>query len=204
MIKARKAGPTIGCLVIENLSSGGQKLSGLCDYLKELGFGIELFRWNGEADLYGCLMDAFQQVHSRYGSGYIIASGAGIYGAIALCIQLPVERAVLIDIPSEEETENDVGQIRRLRRFVRRNSAFCLADILFVRNMQKELNADMRRTMNRLVNASISQEKLCGTWDKKTCTNDEHIPQSAIYVFLNTGEFAKQLAENPEMCIIYE
>jgi len=206
LTQVRKGGPTIGCLMIEDLSSGGQKLSGLSVFLEKMGVHTELFRWDGREDIHVRLQNAFFQVRSENSKACIAACGAGILGAVALAVQLPVERMVFIEGHSSGQSEKKLihRQVSRLYRFSRRNAAFCISDILRILPAGEDSGKAVRATMKGLVNCRIDTMDICERAGNKICPNGEHLPEMPIYRFLTAGEIAKSLAENSEMCIIYE
>ena len=129
--------------------------------------------------------------------------GSGSAGAIAIAAQLQVDRLILIQPRKYTDKDNPflTRSMNRLHAFARRYAFFCVADVLIADSAQ------MRRAWeitDSLVQCRISTMRLCGSDEKNICTNGESVFKTAIYRFLSTGELAKSLAENSEMCIIYE
>ena len=212
----RKAGPTIGCLMIEDFlkedsisedfSAGGPSLSGLCAFLREAGICTEVFRWTGRGDIHTCLQEAYHNMRSRCATACIAADGSGILGAVALGAQLPVERMVLMDggYKTGEASAKLKSGIRRLGRYVRRSAAFCVADVLMVPNPCGKRGMWFQEIGRQLVNCRIESAAYCGPNNHNICTNGEHFTEKQISGFLLNGEYPKYHAQNSEMCIIYE
>jgi len=192
--------------MIEDFSSGGRRLSGLSDYLEKKGIKTESFEWDGRGNIHICLQNIFYRLRSECSDAFIAASGTGIAGALALGVQLPVERMVFIEGRGINEVQRPEirRQLSRIYRFSQRNAAFCISDILLVVSGGDAVERRMRTTLHGLSNRRFGAVEIYECADNKLCTNGEHLPELPIYRFLKAGESPKLLAENPEMCIIYE
>lgn len=205
MKKTRKDGPTIGCLVIEDPRSGGQTPSGLFAYLEKMGIAAEKFGGMASGDVYGELLSAYQKMRASCGQAAVIGMGWGMYAAAALACQIPVDRIVLLsgEIKPENMTVNMRRQAARIARFAARNAMFLTSPVL-IADFEGDMDAGLRRLAGGFVSCPVSVISHCGMTDKKVWTNDERNINFQIYHFIRTGELPKSLAENPEMCIIYE
>ena len=205
MTEARKAGPTIGCLMIEDIVSGGHRLSGLCNWLNRQGIYVCRFEWNGTGDLHREIQEAYHAVRKECGTACIVAIDRGADAAIALGAQLPVEKtAIILTAQANCMRKHDHRQVARLRRFVRRNAAFCVSDMLIAAQNRNIIENRARQVLNCTANCLHRQMVVYGNTNKNICTNGEWMLKEAIFSFLCGRELPKNLAENSEMCIIYE
>lgn len=205
MTDARKVCPTIGCMLIEDLSSGGGLPSGLCAYLESRQIGVDVFRHSGKEKVHAKLQNAFYNVRRMYDTSGIIAVNGGIDAAVALSAQVPVERIVLIC--TEENMPHEDGRMKRqlnkLSRFARRNAAFCISEVMVISAGDGGGHERSQMLVNSLVNAAVIKGISMAGNDKKIWTDYEWMMNNQIYRFLCGEELTKSLAENPEMCIIY-
>ena len=163
------------------------------------------FRCFGESGTGQSLHNRLQSEYQRYRAGSdsvdIVAAGGGCAGALALSEQLPVRRLALAW--PEERAGTMGGEVARLWAFAARNLAFCVSEVLVVMaddgRARKRL-ASMKRSMPQATfrAALMPVEEWMGRWRM----GGERVP-SAVCDFLCGQEFAKPLAEIPEMCIIY-
>ena len=206
-MKPERGHAAIGCLMIEDLISDGERLNGLSAFLREKGVRTAAFARMRDENLHARLQAGFQEVRRESGAAAIIALGAGCPAALALSAQLPVDRIVLLDdgrAPRCDVPSAWLRQVNRIAGFARRNMSFCVADALLISMGGDSARRRMRTAREGLCNSRVRQVELCGNYRDQIWTNGEYDPQKAIYYFLSTGELPKSLAENPEMCIIYE
>ena len=194
----------VGCLVIDGLLPGEERLSGLSQFLGERGVRAEDFRWDGMPGLHRALQLAYQRVRipREMGISGIAASGMGCAAALALAVQLPVDRLLLV--PGDDRrmlTDLRVGLHRELHRlvaFARTNAAFCVADVLLL-GTSDSLTPRRFDAARRLFCSS----RLCGAAVNDLWANGKNQIKWTAFRFLCDGVSIKSLAENPEMCIIY-
>lgn len=150
--------------------------------------------WFGGPNAYEVAQFAFQERCAGSAVKAIAAFGEACLPALALAIQLPVDRLGLL-FPRMSARRD-----RRLSRFVRRNLSLCSADTLFVGDSLAGLLFRATRWMphgsHLWLDAEAREENV--PWTK--C---EFSVKNAICSFLQMGVHSKLLAENPEMCIIY-
>ena len=173
-VRVREA---VGCLLIGNADSG--KLSKLKEQLGAHGVDtVEAVRGSNQ-------FEAAQEglyAARRRGGTCVAAEGEGWMSAIALAVQLNVDRIVLIT-PANASDDAFARQMMQLRSFVRRNLFFCVADVLVLEDasdqeMRKELDGFCRR----LCNARIWRLPVAGGW------MDRRSPLETAARFLATGE----------------
>lgn len=132
----------VGCLVIDEIKSGENALSGLA-FSKKLRVYPYIPR--AREPLREGLQALLHRMRSERGAASILARGTGCGAALALAEQLPVERLVLLEPEAMfrrtmiwerfrgEAAEKDIDrQARRLCAFARRNLSLCVADALVV------------------------------------------------------------------------
>ena len=206
MTEARKAGPTIGCLMIEDITSGGQQLSGLCNWLNRRGIYARRFEWDGVGELHREIQEAYHDVRRECDEAGIVAVDRGADAAIALGVQLPVEKMAIILTKTGNECMRryDRRQVARMHRYARRNAAFCVTDMLIVVPNRDIIHAGTGKLLKSTASCVRRQIFVYGDMNKNICTNGEWTPNEAILGYLCGGELPKNLAENSEMCIIYE
>lgn len=146
----------VGCLLIGNTDS--ERLSIL---RKQLGVrGVDTVEApNGENRLESAQEGLYAA--RRHGGTCVAAEGAGWMPAIALAVQLNVDRIALI---APAYAANDAFE-RQMRNFVRRNLFFCVAEILVLEDVS---NSEMRRELDgfcrRMCNARIWRLPVAGSW----------------------------------------
>ena len=186
----------VGCLCIGDLTVGKQVFSGPFPVHGLGGVALKPFVPAAGEDLWPGLQAALQDVRAEYGSACVLAAGAGCAAALALSVQLPVERLALL------YPRRPCGPLRRLDRFARRNLALCVSDVLVVSEGESAyasaLLAGGLGAHSPVIRLCIDQNA-----GSEMFTNPENGLNTALSRFLRTGELPKSLAENPEMCIIY-
>lgn len=150
--------------------------------------------WAGGPGGYDAAQFAFQDRCGHSAVKAVAAFGEACLPALALGIQLPVDRLALL-FPRP-----DVSPDRRLLRFVRRNLALCGADTLCVGG--KEGNP-LSRAARWMPHGDHLWLDARGAEESAPWTKCEFSVKNAICGFLRMGVHSKLLAENPEMCIIY-
>ncbi len=150
--------------------------------------------WRGGRGAYDAAQFAFQEQCARRSVKAVAAFGAGCLPALALAVQLPVDRLALVDA-----TPSETGEDRRLSRFARRNLALCGAEILWAGRAE---DAMWRRLLCRLP-GRIACLDACDRAENGPLPKCEFSVKNAVCGFLQAGVHSKLLAENPEMCIIY-
>ena len=189
MSKTRDA--SVGCILIEDPLSGESALSGLSLPPEIQAFP---FAWRAEERSFPVLQTLLQQVRGEYGSACILARGAGCMAALALAEQLPVERLALVEpVPARR-------QARRIALFAMSNLALCVSDALIVARNPGRMARRIARGIGFHGRAALL---LAGKSGDNLYTNREKIEKDALIGFLRDGVFPKELAQNPEMCIIY-
>ena len=201
----------IGCLVIDDLI-GIPLLCGLSIYLEKCGAVVRNFNCRESDTIHARLQEAFQQVRKAGELACVLAAGTGCYAALALAEQLPVDRLVLLDddrLGNWRKNRNRMvdnvklrRQVRRLSGYVRRNLPFCVSDVLLVAGNGGE--GRLARIRDELCNGRTRFIAAQGDFWKKAASPNADDMKNGIYSYLRTGELPKSLAENPEMCIIYE
>ena len=190
-----------GCLVIGDLPSDGTPFKKKPFWMPEDALTARPHTHS----LYEGLSEDYYAARKGHAGANIVALGSGGWAALALSVQLPVPRAVLMATPKEWEWPAVDGylqsQARQIMRFARRNLAFCLAEILFVSAGGKaaEIHAALQKS---LPNAHSNRLILKGDYEKALCTNCENPFNRLIRRFLRGEELPKTLAESGEMCII--
>ena len=174
------------------------------------------FAWAAGERLLGGLQAQLQLAREGFRYSGILARGAGCGAALALAEQLPVDRLALIEPPEALHTFPRPGprapgdpalskrrrQVRRLNAFARRNLSLCVADVLVAEKpdaaFARRLWEGGLRDHSRVVRLAIP-----GEIGRVLYTNCENMAKRAIIDFLRAGVLPKELAQNPEMCIIY-
>ena len=193
-----RASNGIGCLLIDMFTPGEFALSGLCAFLGEHGVCAERFTPAEGGRLHMELQRAYQRVRVDGGISAVAAAGRGIDAALALAVQLPVDRLILIDLPHQRASIGPFArELRRISAYARRNRAFCVSDVLAIQVNGGDFDfgvlcRDMPNSRITVLRTSMNM------W-----TNGKETLKTTIYRFLRDGVLAKSLAENPEMCIIY-
>ena len=184
----------VGCLCIGDLTVGKRGFSGPFPFRATGGVALIPFAWEEGKALWGELQAALQRVRREFGGACVLAEGAGCAAALALSVQLPVDRLALID-PRPGE-----GPLRRMGRFAGRNLPLCVCDALVVGG-ERRINALRKRGLG--AHGRLIWLRGAGEAGLKLYTNREIGLDLALSCFLRTGELPKSLAENREMCIIY-
>lgn len=187
-----------GCLLIDDPLYDIGGLSALADALARGGLRTETFAWDRTRRLHLSLQRAYQHIRRDGAVNGIAALGAGCDCALALACQLPADRLALLE-PMRWRAEGEAArQMRRIRAFARRNAAFCVADVLIVPGPHTDADwlARLRRDLNA---ARVTILRPGGEmWSKR-----KEVLNLSVFHFLRDGALPKNLAENPEMCIIY-
>lgn len=197
---------TIGCLMINELTSEERQLSGLSVFLGKKGIYSRHFNIEDDKWIHAQLQSAYQRVCANSKERCIIGAGTGCIGALALAAQLPVDRLVLLDEAfgfNKEEKTNKRKPYRRLEAFADRNIPFCVTNALLIADKSEGSLERMMKKARAMSNSSICLIQIWGNLRKDLCTNCESEGKEIIYSFLSRGESPKCLAEKPEMCIIY-
>ena len=216
-MSTRCADKGLGCLLIDDLPTGENALSGLFT-CKDMPYArLRSFSRSEGEKLHDALQCAHQAVRTGKEHASIVARGLGCEAALALAEQLPVDRLALIS-PWERadrkkmiqqcggSREKRLGalmrQIMRMSAYARRNLSLCVSDILIV---ERGNDRAWRALKNGGIcaNSRVTRIEYMGDCDKNLCINREMPLKAAISCFLQSGELPKSLAENPEMCIIY-
>ena len=176
------------CLILTEGEHHAQSAEALRAGLEAMGMGAEVFPCRSGADARERLLWAYQ----RLGGGCLAAFGGACAQALALSIQLPVERAALLWPWMGCGGGWPEG-------FVRRDLALCAADLLCV-NPRRDL---LRRLKRQLPPGRVSALAVDGDAGENPWIKCEFSVKYAVCRFLLTGDHGKSLAENPEMCIIY-
>lgn len=204
-MQPEKPRSTIGCLMINELTSEERQLSGLSVFLGKKGIYSRHFNIMEGKKIHSQLQLAYQKVCANSRERCIIGAGTGCIGALALAAQLPVDRLVLMDEVSSKE-EGEMGkqrQFKRLAGFANRNISFCVTNALLIADRSESSLARMVKTARIMNNSRVCIIQIWGALRKDLCTNYESTGKEIIYSFLSTGEIPKYLAEKSEMCIIY-
>ena len=211
----KKAGG-VGCLIIDELISGENDLSGFSfDWAVKRGqAGLELFPlvWRG-GDLLGAAQAQLYAAREACDAIAVLARGTGCGLALALAEQLPVDRLVLIEpkLPRmrwwrrRAGTGEDAGrraQLRRLWGFARRNLSLCVSDALLIEGQGASFGARLC-AQGLSAHCCVRRLSIRGENGSILFTNCENEVKGCVEVFLRAGELPKKLAQNREMCIIY-
>lgn len=189
----------VGCLIIDDPMSGENWLSGLS---LPAGLRAYPFAWRTGEGLLSSLQTLLQRARSECGTASILARGAGCAAALALAEQLPVERLALIEPTFRPCAPKVLAKpLGRIARYAARNLSLCVSDALIAsREDQREamriaraLSANCRVCRLDIPGETVPEmETICENWLKRAITD-----------FLRGEELPKDLAQNPEMCIIY-
>ena len=201
----------VGCLLIDDLLSGENVLSGLFSSVELSRGRVRLFDCPEGANLHEQLQRAHHAARKGRSGVAIAANGRGCDAALALAEQLPVERLALIAPEARRFSDSRRSgasprlsrQANRLRAFARRNLALCVCDVLIVETAGARGGQALREG-GLCANSRVTQLSLMGERDKNLYNNGEFNLKTLILGFLQRGELPKSLAENAEMCIIYE
>ena len=196
---------SIGCLVIDGLFRESAEPSAIVCALRSMGARAEDFALSGSEGLHRQLQLAFQRVRPKpegSGKACVVGIGSGRVAAVALSAQLLVDRMVL-DIGGDD-AEGAPGpalirQYARLRAFARRNAAFCASQVLLFGQEDAIFQSRFREAKRLMRGCDV-----CGVAVNHLWTNGKDPTKSGLCRFLCDGVLPKSLAENPEMCIIYE
>lgn len=206
-MKPEGACSTIGCLMIDDLMSGGGRLAGLSACLQTLGLNVCEFSRNEGANLHAQVQTSYHKVRNASDIACVLAAGTGCAAALALSEQLPVDRMVLIDDGRTPHTGGASAawrrQVNRLAGFARRNLTFCVSDVLLLNLDGKGGRRRLETILRGLCHGQAYLMDLCDDFQDDFWTTHENVLKKAIYAFLEDGELPKSLAENSEMCIIY-
>ena len=204
-----------GCLVIDELRSGGEPASGF-RFLRALaGVEVQVFRQRPGGGLWDDLQTALQALRAKCETASILSRGTGCAAALALAAQLPVERLALVDPDLSPgrfgafARQSGRGacdpllftQICRLSDFARRNLALCVSDVLMIERGEDREARALRRGLS--AHGRVFTLRLDGDFGDEMYTVRENTVKQALSCFLCRGELPKTLAENAEMCIIY-
>ena len=184
-----RAKQTVGCLLIDDPTSGENRLSGL-SALDGIAPGPLTGR-RGRRPL-PALQTPLQRVRREYGAAACWPVGTGCVAALALAEQLPVERLALIEARRREPAPRH----RPNGALCPRNLSLCVSDALIVEAATRGAGADRAGACQASGRLCLRDRANCIQFVKMTL-------KTAIFAFLRTGELPKSLAENPEMCIIY-
>ena len=182
-------GSDLGCLILSDAghAPAARVLEGA------LGLRDACEAWAGGPNAYDAAQFAFQDRCARRAVKAVAAFGEACLPALALAIQLPVDRLALM-FP-----RSNASRDRRLARFVRRNLSLCSADTLCL-GVDEGLLPRAARWMPHGSHLWLDAE---GLEENAPWTKCEFSVKNAICGFLQLGVHSKLLAENPEMCIIY-
>lgn len=182
----------LGCVLIGETKESPK---GVADRLRDAGILTTWVCAPKDETAMNRLRSVYRETCDACRSTALMAEGCGCLAAMALAIQLSVERMVLID--PADRCEPPAPWIGRTRRFVRGNLALCAADTLL---LCASWNALPRGWGSLPGTRVIRAARQPGMGFDKT---DERLVD-AIICFLRTGVLPKSLAENDEMCIINE
>ena len=193
----------IGCLVIDGLLSGERMLSGLSSYLAARGVRAEDYRADREL-LHLSLQLAYQRVRRPEGVTGAAAFGDGCVAALALAGQLPVDRLILVEPRWPADLPEGPRELRRqaarLRGYAADGLPVCACDVLALLSGEDYDRRGLESLRRGLCGCRFYAVSLVGNvWN-----NRKELMKMAVYGFLRNGVLPKSLAENPEMCIIYE
>lgn len=190
----------VGCLVIDDPMSGENWLSGLS--LPE-GLCPYPYSWRAGEGLFESLQTLLQRARAECGAACVLARGAGCAAALALAEQLPVERLVLVH-PSLRRLRAPKSFARacnRIAYFAAQNLSLCVCDALIVARKEERGARQIARALK--ANCRVCRLELPGDSGPELYTICENGLNRAITDFLRGEDFPKDLAQNPEMCIIY-
>lgn len=191
----------IGCLVIDELTPGVKRLSGLSCCLERAGIPTVDFACGG-GRLLERLREAYYAARRGCEAGAVVGCGSGCWAALAIAEQLPAARLALIDarFGCDRRTAPQPlrAQLRRIEGFARRNLSFCVSEVLVV-----DTAPTARRRAIEVPNGRLIRARLSAGGERCPADRSDIALRRAIVTFLSTGDLPKYLAENPEMCIIY-
>lgn len=210
-MRAGKARETVGCLYIDALTkdtASGSDTSGRFLLEDLAGMAVRPFRCGASEHLWAALQEALQALRRDFPIVVIAARDTGCAAALALAVQLPVDRLALID-PTFAPPTGGAGEdrarlraVRRLGRFALGNLPLCAADVLLACHAgHRPPRALERGDLSR--HSRVLRLELPGRNGDELFTNRENPEKQAISHFLQAGEWPKPLAQNPEMCIMY-
>ncbi len=190
----------VGCLVVDDPMSGENWLSGL-----SLPAGLRAcpFDWRAGEGLLSSLQTLLQRVRSECGAASILARGLGCAAALALAEQLPVERLALVEPTLRPvRTPKAIAKpLNRIARYAARNLSLCVSGTLIAARAD---DRDARIIARALwANCRVFRVNIPGETVPEMETICENGLKRAITDFLRGEELSKDLAQNPEMCIIY-
>ncbi len=192
----------VGCVAIDDPMSGENRLSGLSCAPCLVAYP---FDWRAGERAFEELQTLLQRARSTCGAAAILARGLGCMAALALAEQLPVDRLALV-APLQERMRGRKPLARTFNRialFARQNLSLCVSDVLIV-------EAAGSRAGRKLVSlglgahSRVSMLEMAAETGPELYTICENTLKTAITDFLRDGELPKDLAQNREMCIIYE
>lgn len=182
---------SVGCLVI---GEGGERMGALRERLGASGVATACCATPCAGDLLESAQMALYEVRSPLGA-CVAAEGAYWAVALALAVQLNVERVALI-FPDDICPEPMRRPLDRLAGFARRNLFFCVSDVLVLEGEGGGQAFD--RVCRRMCNARVRRVSIL---DQKW-TNCKQSPIEAVARFLEAGVFPFALAKSREKCII--
>ena len=192
----------VGCVAIDDPTSGENRLSGLSFAPGLAGYP---FDWRAGERAFEEMQTLLQCARSDCGAAAILARGPGCMAALALAEQLPVERLALI-APQTGRLRGRGSLARyfnRIALFARQNLSLCVSDVLII-------EAGNSRVGRKLVwlglgaHSRVAALEMPAETGPELYTICENALKTAITDFLRGGELPKDLAQNREMCIIYE
>lgn len=186
----------VGCILIDDPMSGERLLSGLSLPPRVRAFPCE---WRAESEFMPALQTLLQRVRKEFCGAAILAFGAGCMAALALAEQLPVERLALVE-PASCQRRMGVPA-RRVAGFAMRNLALCVSDALVTASPPARLAQRIARGIGVHGRSALLYSP--GESGPELYINREKFANDAVTGFLLDGVFPKELAQNPEMCIIY-
>ena len=192
----------VGCIAIDEPMSGENRLSGLSC---APGLVVFPFEWRAGEDALGALQTLLQRARSSCGAAAIVARGLGCLAALALAEQLPVDRLALV--------EPRLGRLRgrgtlarcfnRIALFARQNLSLCVSDVLIVQTGDTRAGRKLV-SLGLGAHSRVARVELPAETAPELYTICDNTLKTAVTDFLRGGDWPKDLAQNREMCIIYE
>lgn len=183
----RRNAEPVGCLLIGET----KRMRALRDRLTARG--IAAMHAASGGDLLAAAQEGLCAVR-RKGGACIAAEGELWAAALALAVQLCVERVVLIaptDFVKAPKDEVE-KQIERLKGFARRNLFFCVSEVLV---LEEKTDARSDRRIDSLCKRMCNSRVYRLSLSDQRWTNCEHSPIEAAARFLGEGDFAFSLAK---------
>ena len=191
----------VGLILIDAPVPGESPLSGLS---LPSGIVAHPFEWRAGEPPLPALQSLLQRVRRAFGGASILARGAGCMAALALSEQLPVERLALMEPDLRVDASLPLRLARDLRRlsaFAMRNLTLCVSDALILERKTTRLGRRIARGVacsGRAAHVAFPDKS-----GPELYTICENTFSEAIFAHLRGKELPKNLAENPELCIIY-